>query len=197
MSPRHPPLNRLMPTALEVFTMPTLVKITGRTSTITNAFVNAIIPVVWPTEAEVSEAIEVLGMSPGTISCAYCGDTKTEWDHLRPLVREKRPTGYVSEIANLVPACGKCNQSKGSNKWRSWIQGNARLSPHMRQIPDLEERIGRLSSFERWREPRRIDFGAAAGADLWRRYWERHEQLVGLMRECQETAEAVRRRVNL
>ena len=186
-----------MLTALEVFTMPTSVKITGRTSTITNSFVNAIIPVVWPTEAEVSEALAVLGMSPDTISCAYCGDPKTEWDHLRPLVRGKRPTGYVSEIANLVPACSKCNQSKGGNEWRSWIQGNARLSPRMKQIPDLEERIGRLSRFERWRAPRRINFGDAAGADLWKRYWERHEQLVALMRECQETADAVRLRVNL
>ena len=96
--------------------------------------------------------------------------TQNGGGYLRPLVREKQPTGYVSETANLVAACGKCNQSKGSREWRSWIQGNARLSPHMRRIPDLEESIGRLSSFERWREPRRIDFSAEAGADLWRRY---------------------------
>ena len=73
-------LNRFMATALEVFTMPTSVKITGRTSTITNAFVNAIIPAVRPTEAEVTEALDVLGISPDTISCAYCGNTKTEGD---------------------------------------------------------------------------------------------------------------------
>ena len=91
-----------MPTALEVFTMLTPVKITGRTSTITNSFVNAIIPAVWPTEAEVSEALEVLGMSPDTISCAYCGDTKTEWDHLRPLVRTAGDASFRALQAGAV-----------------------------------------------------------------------------------------------
>ena len=50
--------------------------------------------------------------------CAYCGDKASDWDHLRPLVVKRRPTGFISEIANLVPACGKCNQSKGNSPWR-------------------------------------------------------------------------------
>lgn len=78
-----------------------------------------------PTEDEVREALEVLGMSESTVCCAYCGGPRTEWDHLNPLVRDKRPTGYVSEIHNLVPACGKCNQSKGSSSWETWMFGPA------------------------------------------------------------------------
>jgi hypothetical protein len=31
------------------------------------------------------------------------------------LVEEKEPIGYISEIRNLVPVCGKCNQSKGNS----------------------------------------------------------------------------------
>lgn len=99
---------------LSVFAMPTMMKITGRTSTITNAFVSTIISAIQPTEAEVSEALEILGLNPNDLQCAYCGDRSTEWDHLRPLVRAKKPTGYISEIANLVPSCGKCKQSKGA-----------------------------------------------------------------------------------
>jgi NAD-dependent SIR2 family protein deacetylase len=94
-----------------LFKMPTPVKITGRTSSITNAFVNGIIPCIAPAEEEIREVLEVLGMN-AAIRCAYCGNNYTEWDHFRPLIHNKRPTGYISEIHNLVPACGKCNQSK-------------------------------------------------------------------------------------
>jgi 5-methylcytosine-specific restriction endonuclease McrA len=102
------------------FRMPTAMSITGRSSSITNAFVNALIPIVFPSEAEVVEALSVLGMSPNDVRCIYCGDPYTEWDHLRPLVIDQKPTGFVSELANLVPGCGRCNQSKGKKPWREW-----------------------------------------------------------------------------
>jgi hypothetical protein len=172
--------------------MPTPVKITGRTSTITNSFVNSIIPVFMPTDEEVREALTVLGMLPNDVRCAYCGDRATEWDHLRPIVREQRPTGLVSEIANLVPACGKCNQSKSGYDWRDWIDGSARLSPRTRGVPNLIERIAKLEAFELWREPRRVDFEAAAGPDLWKRHWENHANLLDQMRRCQVVAEEIR-----
>ncbi|MDG1250094.1 MAG: HNH endonuclease [Gammaproteobacteria bacterium] len=72
---------------------------------------------------------------------SFCGSTASEWDHLRPLVLDKKPTGYVSEIHNLVPACGKCNQSKGNKPWVSWIISTAKLSPRTRGVKDLEQRI--------------------------------------------------------
>ena len=40
------------------FRMPKPVKITGRTSTITNSFVNGIIPVITPSETEIIEVLE-------------------------------------------------------------------------------------------------------------------------------------------
>jgi hypothetical protein len=177
---------------LAAFRMPTPVKITGRTSTITNAFVNGIIPVFPPTEAEIVQALEVLGMSVDNVQCAYCGGLATEWDHLRPLVKSQRPTGYISEIANLVPACGKCNQSKSGSDWRSWINGNARLCPKTRSIPDIADRIARLEAYERWREPRKIDFVSAAGQELWDEHWKNHERLLTLMREYEQTAQQIR-----
>ena len=101
--------------------------VTGRSSSLTNAFINGIIPVIQPTEAEELEALRILGIDPVDIRCAYCGDKSTEWDHLRPIITNQEPTGYITEIANLVPSCGKCNQSKGKSSWRAWITSTARL----------------------------------------------------------------------
>jgi HNH endonuclease len=90
--------------------------VAGRSSSITNAFISAIIPVIEPSEEEEREALGILRIDPEDIRCAYCGDKATEWDHLRPIISNQEPTGYITEIANLVPSCGKCNQSY--ENWR-------------------------------------------------------------------------------
>jgi len=176
----------------KAFTMPRPVRITGRTSTITNSFVNGIIPVVMPSDAEVDEALSILGMNRNDVRCAYCGDMSTEWDHLRPIVQKERPTGFISEIANLVPACGKCNQSKSGYPWEQWIDGQARLSPGKRGTPDLSGRIRRLKMYESWRKPTRIDFACVVQPDLWDAHWKNLERLHALMRECQITSDKIR-----
>jgi 5-methylcytosine-specific restriction endonuclease McrA len=119
--------------------LPTSKTVKGRSSSITNAFINAIVPAIEPTEAEELEALGILHINPKDIRCAYCGDKSTEWDHFRPIITDQGPTGYITEIANLVPACGKCNQSKGKSYWRTWMEGGAPLSPKTRGIPDLHE----------------------------------------------------------
>lgn len=176
------------------FAMPKPVRITARSSSITNSFVNGIIPVIYPTTEEVREALATLGMLDHVV-CAYCGDPSTEWDHLRPLVENQRPTGYISEIHNLVPACGKCNQSKGNRHWKSWMRSNARLSPATRGVADIEDRIARLEEYERQNRPTRIDFGDAAGAELWARHWEHHLRILAMMREADADAQEIKARV--
>lgn len=184
----------ISPTYLSWFAMPKPVRITGRSSSITNSFVNGVIPVVMPTEPQVREALEILGMLDH-VSCIYCGDTSTEWDHLRPLVEKQRPTGYISEIHNLVPACGKCNQSKGNKNWLTWMRSTARLSPSARGVVDIEERIARLQEYENRGVPTRIDFEAAVGAELWERHWAHHNRLLELMRVADQDAQEIRMRV--
>ncbi|MFS0853285.1 HNH endonuclease [Microbacterium sp. 179-I 3D4 NHS] len=181
-------------TYLRLFAMPKPVRITGRSSSITNAFVNGVIPAVVPTEDEVREALGILDML-GEVTCAYCGDASTEWDHLRPLVDRQRPTGYISEIRNLVPACGKCNQSKGNKPWRAWMYSEAPRSPKRRGVVDIDDRAERLTRFEQWGTPARIDFAAVVGEDLWQSHWEHHARLLTLMREAEETAREIRGRV--
>lgn len=175
--------------------MPAPGNIMGRSSSITNAFVNSIIPVVVPSEEEVLEALRILQIDPYHQTCAYCGDSSTEWDHLRPLVIRQKPTGFITEIANLVPACGKCNQSKGNRHWRSWIISNARLSPKSRGVADLDARIQHLELFEKWRNVKPINFEEIVGPELWITHWENWKRVISDMKTSQELAIQIRKAI--
>lgn len=179
---------------VQEFRMPKAVAITGRTSSITNSFINSIIPVVPPTRDELLAALRILEMTDG-VRCAYCADPHTEWDHLRPLVMGKQPTGYISEIHNLVPSCGKCNQSKGNKGWETWMFGHARLSPSTRGVEGLTALADRLRIYERWAEPTKIDFAELAGPEQWRQHWENHRQIVEQMKKAQVLATEIREMV--
>jgi hypothetical protein len=167
-------------------------KITGRTSSITNSFVQAIIPTVAFSEDEQQEALAYLGMTLDNLHCVYCGATTTDWDHLRPLVKKKRPTGYISEIRNLVPSCGPCNQSKGASDWREWMMGKARGSPTTRNVTDVHERMARLSRFEAWGNVRPIAFEGLISKTVWDEYWAQLDAVLDAMRIAQEKAAIVR-----
>ena len=172
--------------------MPIVATIAGRKSTITNAFISSIIPCIIPTVEEIERAIQILGLDGNDLTCAYCGNKCTEWDHLRPLVTNKKPTGYISEIANLVPACSKCNQSKGSRYWMEWMLSSAAQSPKTRNVENLDERVRHLREFEAWKEPHHFDFEAVIGADLWRQHWENYERILSVMQDCDKTARVIR-----
>ena len=172
--------------------LPAQMSVTGRSSSITNAFINAIIPIAEPTAEEELEALRILEMDPQDIRCAYCGDKSTEWDHFRAIIRDQEPTGYITEIAHLVPSCGKCNQSKGKSHWRTWMESNARLSPKSRGVLDLSARIERLEKYEAWREPRKIDFAAVVGPEMWKRHRENWRSVLDLLKTSQQLAGEIR-----
>jgi HNH endonuclease len=172
--------------------LPAPMNVMGRSSSITNAFFNAIIPIIEPTEEEELEALRILDIDPRDIRCAYCGDKATEWDHFRPIISSQKPTGYITEIANLVPSCGKCNQSKGKSHWRTWMEGSARLSPRTRGVADLAKRVSRLESYEAWREARKIDFAEVVGPQLWQRHLENWRSVLDLLKKSQELAGEIR-----
>ena len=54
-------------------------------------------------------------------TCVYCGETyelsELTLDHVHP-----KTLGGKDITSNLVPACVKCNQAKGSNNWLSWMR---------------------------------------------------------------------------
>lgn len=180
---------------LAAFRMPSLQTMVSRKSSITNAFVCSLIPVVLPTAEEIEESLEILGMKAEDVRCAYCGDKSSEWDHLRPLVLKRRPTGFISEIANLVPACGKCNQSKGNQPWRDWMLGPARFSPTGRGCSGIPDRVTRLERYEAWKSPIVVDFASSISPDEWEGYWCACEAVNENLRKAQEIANALRLRV--
>lgn len=171
--------------------MPKPMKITGRSSSITNSFINSIIPVVVPTNDEVKNALDILGMDLDSFQCSYCGTDASEWDHLRPLVMDKKPTGYVSEIHNLVPSCGKCNQSKGNKDWRVWMISDAALSPKTKGVNDIHERMARLERYEESEIPTKVDFEALVGKEKWEQHWENWELVQQTMRDAQVLASEI------
>ena len=174
--------------------MPTVIKITGRTSSITNAFGNGIIPSVQPTQEQIKKALNILGMTEETICCSYCGNPCTEWDHFHPLIIDKKPTGYISEINNLVPACSKCNQSKGNKNWRVWIESDAKQSPKTRKIPDLQERIKKLENYEEQCKCTKLKFEEIPEIkDEWVKYWSNHDELLEQMRKYQVLADKIQK----
>lgn len=178
------------------FRMPSFQTMVSRKSSITNAFVSAIIPAIVPSIEEIEESLRILDIDPSDVRCAYCGDRATEWDHLRPLVWKRRPTGFITEIANLVPSCGKCNQSKGNKPWREWMIGKARLSPTGRGIADVANRCAKLEAYEQWRRPTKVDFETILPAEEWDRYWGLCDEVIAELRRCQEVADSVRTRIS-
>lgn len=166
--------------------------IMSRTSSITNCFVQAIIPSIEPTVEEITEALSILGMTVDKMTCAYCGSGTTDWDHLRPLVKNKRPTGYITEIRNLVPACGPCNQSKGASDWNSWMKGTARGSPRTRAILDLDDRQERLRRFEAWGNVKALPLSELADEGSWSKHWSNLDIVLGAMKTAQTHAEHLR-----
>jgi hypothetical protein len=195
MTPPEDALRRKQ--LLDAFQMPSVASMVSRKSSITNAFVNTLIPQIKPTVDEIEQALSVLAMDPADVRCAYCGDPKSEWDHLRPLVLKQRPTGYITEIANLVPACRRCNQSKGNAGWRKWmVSTSAPHSPTARGKLDVAERMVRLEDYERWKAPIRIEnFETIIGANDWDAYWKSWQKINADLRECQRIADGLRAKI--
>jgi hypothetical protein len=175
--------------------MPPVQNVISRKSSITNAFVNSVIPTIQPTREDIERAFAILEIEPSDIRCAYCGDKATGWDHLRPIVLKHRPTGFISEIGNLVPACATCNSSKGNAQWREWMLGTAEHSPSGRGVADVADRVARLDRYEQWRPAIKVDFESILGSDDWQRYWLLWENLIEEMQKCQKVADSLRARI--
>ena len=167
-------------------------KITQRLSSVTNAFVQAVLPRTALSLAELAELRVLLEQdADADWCCVYCGAKATEWDHLQPLVVARRPSGNLNSFGNLVPACGPCNHSKGAQPWRIWMVGEARNSPARRGITDLDFRIARLGRYER-RSAGALDLAALFDPEDYRRYWTLLDSIEKLMRESQILAEKLR-----
>ncbi len=166
-------------------------KITSRVSSVTNGFVQAIIPRTEPCPHVTRQVLDILSMQPTDLECAYCGQGARHWDHLNPLVSQKRPTGYLNSAENRVPACDACNTSKGGKPWKEWMLGPAKGSPTSRGVSDVEKRIALLEKVEAKFRLQPVDLENLAGAEIWRRYWDMRQEIEDRMFEAQRLADEI------
>jgi len=178
-----------------VFNMPKAVTIMGRSSSISNAFINGIVPAIEPTEEQIKTALDVLEQNVNDVRCVYCGAKKTEWDHLYPLIENKKHTGYITEIANLVPACGKCNQSKGNKNWKEWMTSDAKLSPKTIAVPNLNKKIQLIEKYDKTFKKRRVNLEELAGKELWKCYEDSYKKLIEAMSNTQAIMNVIKQKI--
>jgi hypothetical protein len=119
----------------------------SRSSTISNAFAQALAPSDTFNAEKLKMAFEVLDLfdENGALLCTYCNEKSSSVDHLNPLVSQSKFTGWGHVFGNLVPACGSCNQKKGGKPWRDFVL----------EIGLSQERISQLESYEQ-RAPRPV-----------------------------------------
>lgn len=98
-------------------------KVSGRSSTVTNAFVAALLPHDEYDAKVVEQAMKDLGQTGEELSCVYCGKPANTWDHLINLVQARKANGHGHRVRNLVPCCSTCNSSKGGTPFDDWILG--------------------------------------------------------------------------
>ena len=83
--------------------------------------------------------------------CAYCrSERATTIDHLKP-----KSKGGDSLRSNLVPACTKCNHSKGSEAWLVWFQRQQFYNETAKEL--IEEWISNKRFIEEELDDRGID----------------------------------------
>lgn len=74
--------------------------------------------------------------------CAYCGGSVQRWDHLVPVRR-----GGDTVLGNIVPACSKCDDSKGGMPFNEWAMSRAPSSPLTRGVCDIDKRVARIHEY--------------------------------------------------
>ena len=169
-------------------------KITGRSSSITNAFINSIVPSIEPTEDADRRAVVNSPHGPVQFQLLVLRRPRQRVGPLS-LVKDKKPTGYISEIHNLVPTCGKCNQSNGNTDWKTWMLSDANLSPKSRGVPDINDLIRRLEAYTEWGSAAKIDFDEIVRTGDWEQHWRNRDRVIAEMKTAQALANSIRRQI--
>jgi hypothetical protein len=169
-------------------------KITGRAHTLRTTCIKAIIPTLQPPESEKQEALKILRQDPANLECVYCGTKADEWDHFRAVVKDKAPSGYVSDVYNLVPCCSICNSSKRGHVWKDWmLDEKIRNSPASRGVKGLMARVNTLHLFELWGVGKVSRIPAAfLESESIKSYLDLCDSLIEKLQEYQKEADKIR-----
>ena len=178
------------------FKIPTKSNLKSRSSTIDNAFVISITPWKKPTDAEFQEMLSKLELDEQ--QCGYCLSGSSSADHFFPLVANKNPTGYITEISNLVPCCGSCNSSKGGKHWKSWylsIETHDRLINSGVTEEKYKQRLKILESYEKI-ERTKLNYEKIVGKEKWQEYLNRKQKMNDLLKEDQSFCDELLKEIN-
>ena len=179
--------------------IPGQVKINHRTSTIRGAFVKALIPSVPFSEEQLGAWAKQLNVDLNNdLICVYCGRHATVLDHFFPAVRKKLPTGFVTDLYNLVPSCSKCNESKSGSYWRDWMERSPAPGQLLRLSPqEIEDRISTLGKFEEWIRDKItiIPFDKLANDELYISFFKDCEDLLDTFKTYQEKADVLKQNI--
>lgn len=168
------------------FKLPTKSDLKSRTSTINNAFAISITPYMYPSQIEVVHFLEELNIKEG--QCAYCLGESNAMDHVKPLVTNGLPTGYITEIRNLVPCCSACNSAKGAKDFLVWYKSQKnveRLYKKGLTNEQLDNRYNIVSAYID-KIPQPINYKEILGDEVWAEYIARKAKMLELLKEDQK-----------
>lgn len=166
--------------------MPSKSDVSARISTINNAFAQSVIPRILEEDQEkLKTYYHELGIKEG--QCAYClKDRASTGDHLRPLIKDKLPTGYLTNISNIVPCCSECNSSKGGKDFEVWYKSNKNLE-RLKKIGLTEKQINdRYNTITRYltkHKQKPLNFKNIVGIADWNEFIKRKKQLEKLLND--------------
>jgi hypothetical protein len=80
----------------------------------------------------------------GVEGCIYCGSPNVErWDHLVSV-----RSGGATVLGNMVPACQRCDDSKGSKDYTVWLSGLACHNPARKNPAMFQEITQRVGAYQ-------------------------------------------------
>ena len=179
------------------FKLPNAPNFNGRKSTFAKALSDGIAPRIRPTREEFCNYKTYFkqGISK-QFSCAYCGSDYDYLEHFRPLVVKSRPTGYGSDVYNLVPSCGNCNHKKKNDSWKKWMKD--KNNPGILNSKEHSIRYKRLEEFENWGDQNnvaKIDFEKLVGKEKWQQYLTEFEKLISAVEDLNKIQSEIRLKV--
>ena len=116
-------------------------------------------PRIGVTEEERKEMFRIFygNISLEIITCVYCGKPATHLDHLYPLIKDQKPTGYYSEIGNFVPCCSECNQKKGNKYWHQFMKDKIIGESDEEKKRELERLVIKIENYQKKFPAKKID----------------------------------------
>ena len=179
-----------------IFKMPACQNLKDRISTINNAYATGITPYIRPdNENEIDQYYKELGVEKN--QCVYCLGEGNGMDHLKPLVEGGMPSGYITDIHNLVPCCSRCNSSKGSKSFEDWYLSDKNIKRLKKLGLDdnkINERYKKICDFED-KIPGPIDYEKIVGKDKWEEYKSRKKKLVKQLEEEQKFLDDLNKKI--